>query len=138
MITITPDGRLTATDATVADVEQAIRHWRADRAAAQRAAEVARLEAPALAQWATLTPLSDGMRSDAHGVVWRLTRSPTGIRRCEVDGWAHGARVVLNGGRVAHVVDRRGSHQSCACGVTIHACWSKPAPAAMPLCRSHR
>lgn len=130
------DGLITCTDAPIADVERAIREWRASRAAAQRAAAIAELEAPVLALWETMTPLADGRRAHPDGQAFYLRPRPgDGARFLRRDGWAPGARVVAHGGRVAHIVSAR---SECACGFTFHDGWSKPAPAGMPLCRAHR
>ena len=135
MITITPDGRLTATDATVADVEQAIRQWRGERQAERERAEVAKLEAAGLARWEAMAPhpAHDHLRCDAFGVAWEFSRRTwQGWRTLEPVGWAPGAHVRVAGGRVAHVASVKPSHCD-RCGAYFTR-GSSVAPEGMRLC----
>jgi len=134
-ITITPDGRLTATDATVADVEQAIRQWRGERQAERERAEVARLEAAGLARWEAMTPHPKhaDVRCDAFGVAWKFEASRwRRHRELSPVGWAPGARVRVTGGRVAHVAGM-GLQYCHRCGAYFSR-GSSVAPDGMRLC----
>lgn len=139
MITITPDGRLTATDATIADVEQAIARHRSECAAERDRANMARLEAPALARWEAMTqhPVHAHARCDAFGVAWRYDRRDwRGARALEPCGWAPGARVRVSGGRVAHVAGM-GLDVCDRCGAYFTR-GSVVAPDGLRLCGAHR
>lgn len=138
MITITSVGRLTTTDAPIAEVEQAIRHWRGERQAEREREEVARLEAAGLARWEAMTPhpALNHARCDAFGVAWRFERGNWhGWRTLDPVGWAPGTRVRVTGGRVAHVAGMALTWCS-RCGAHLRPGGSSVAPERLRLCGS--